>query len=278
MKKTALVSFIYPKITPYLGELVKAINDQTSKDFVLLLFNDGLLNANQYFNELTCDYQLIELQKCASVNEVRWKAIQMLNDFPLDYIIFQDADDLPSANRVESAVRELQKHKLTCCNTLPFFGKTISKGWEDRLANHFVFDASFIRNKNILGLGNTALRVELLKEKTVHSERVVAYDWFFFYQLLEKTQIKALFDSESYVLYRQHDSNIAGMHNTLDSLRLQYVYEVLQKHYEELIKFGFDELKNELNVLRKLSINQIQKIQLKTTLFWWEEISYYENK
>ena len=70
-------------------------------------------------------------------------------------------------------------------------------------------DLEFIKDKNIFGMTNTAIKLENIC-KVTFDDKIVAVDWFFFKKILKKG-LKAVFTNETVSFYRQHENNSVGL-------------------------------------------------------------------
>jgi hypothetical protein len=271
--KNVVVLFIYPNVESYLEPLVLSLNNQTSKEYSVMIFNDGLKSAELLFENLDNNHQIINIS--GTIKEIRQEAFKLLKESDVGTIIFQDSDDFMSNNRVEVCLDYLKTYSLVC-NDLDLIdteGNLIREGyWTDRLSNSFIFDYNFIKKFNIVGLGNTAIRKELLdNEIQFSSDAIIALDWFIFYQLLEKSKEQGVFVNTCKTIYRQHQNNEVGL-GEFSKKRLKHAINVKKAHYNALNNVGFH-FENELNELEKINTNQENffKINNNKSLFWWEE-------
>lgn len=264
-----VVTFIYPNAIPFLEPFIVSLNEQTNKDFSVIIFNDGIQNATSLFENLEINHQIINVS--GSIKEVRQEAFELLKKSDAETIIFQDSDDFMSNNRVEVCLNYLKNYSLIC-NDLDLIdtdGNLIKTGyWSDRLSNSFIFDYNFIKKFNIVGLGNTAIRKELLDNEIQFSnDAILALDWFIFYQLLEKSKEKAVFVNACKTIYRQHESNTVGL-GEFSLKRLQHAINVKKAHYKALNNVGYN-FNKEIIALEK--INLVANTNNNPFLFWWEE-------
>lgn len=271
--KSVLVTYIYPEAIKFISDFVQSINTQTGSNFKLVIFNDGIADAEIYFKALQYDFQLVNLD-ASNAGTVRAMSLEYLAaQSGIDKIVFQDIDDKLSDNRMQVALDALDSFQLVCNDLSIFddFGATPSI-WEQRLGDAFNFDAQFISNKNIVGLGNSAVQNSLLRQHFKHSDSVIAYDWFLFYQWMKQASCTGVFTTQCQTLYRQHQSNIGGATNYVSKEKLQQIFKVKNRHYSELIRLGFDDLKTEMAALqnKKEKIENTSFIQSTTSLFWWE--------
>jgi len=270
---TYVVTYIYPKATSYIPDFVKSLNEQTKTSFSLLIFNDGLKDADDFFTNYRGNYQIVEEK--GTPLEVRVSSLQYLSSYSNAFFIFCDIDDTFSDNRIESVTHHLNNYDLVC-NDLTIMNNSglISHEnvWRSRLGNNFEFDYTFIEDLNIIGFGNTGVRSELLKTNVLKPTVNVAADWFIFYQLIYYTQVKCLFTSECTTHYRQHDDNLAGLSSDITIDKVKRAIEMKTLHYKALTQIGIDKTEL-LNELQKIDIYKEILTPSSNTLFpfWWEE-------
>ncbi len=270
---TLLVTFVYPAVVDFLEGFLSNCDNQTFKPSKVLFFNDGVVNLEAYLSNFSIPWESIPVN--GTIVENRLFALEDLKKRPQANIVFQDADDLMSVNRVEKVVDYLKTHQLVV-NDLDIMNAdgvvTNEKYWSERLDNGFIFDHHFIEKLNIVGFGNTALQSQLLKTELSNSRVApLAADWFVFYQLLEKSNSKGIFINEGTTLYRQHDNNTAGL-GCVTIQRINHAFEVKKKHYQALQECGYDcaELLKEIEINQKVTYKN-NLFNIKKPLFWWEE-------
>jgi hypothetical protein len=276
---TILVTYLYPKAIPYIPQLVAAINNQTDKRFNVLVFNDGVSNAERYFVNLQTQWQIIPI--AGTIPEIRISSFDFLRQTKAQYFIFQDADDTMSENRVEIVRKYLENHDLvvndlSLCNEK---GDLIQSSiWSERLNNNFNFTASFIRDKNIVGLGNTAISRNALEKNLKNSDpQPLVCDWFLFYQVMVQGA-EGIFTTSCQTCYRQYDGNAVGIRE-VDKHRVAQAIRVKLAHYHALETLGYnfkDESRALENMQVRLSSETLFKISTNTIPFWWEETNLYE--
>ncbi len=274
--KISLVLYIYPGIEKYLNDLIRSINNQSNKEFDIIIFNDNANNLNVLFKDLEIHYSIVGVT--GSINQIRFDSLKILRDIKSEYIIFQDADDFMAENRIEENLKALRNYDLVV-NDLCLVNENSqimeNSYWAKRLGNDFEFDEKFLRDKNIVGLGNTSINKSLLIDPRLSfSPLPLAFDWFLFYQILELNNLKALFITSTTTYYRQHQDNIAGI-KKLDFPRLKHILNVKNAHYNALSNIGFD-FEKELYQLNQIQVNLIDflkfdSIKENINLLWWEE-------
>jgi hypothetical protein len=271
MNTCAVVTFVFPAVTKYFEDLGNCLAAQIDRRFDLIIFNDGITNITELeIAKNACIYEV-----SGTPFEIRFAAIQQLKELHYEDYIFIDADDTMTDNRVEILRKCLRNHQLVCndLNLMSENGRVYNPLiWSSRLRNGFEFRADFIKDKNIVGLGNTGLKRKFLVDNDIEYQHIPKIaDWFIFYQLLEKSGIYVLFTDKCQTNYRQHTQNDAGI-ATVNYQRLTYVKEILIDHYTALTAIGYNEFQQEIVKLKQLNINHNPENQLELRLFWWEEI------
>ena len=270
----AVIIFIYDSITPFLSKLVENLNNQSCVDFELIIFNDDVNSADKYFKNLRVAYHIENV--FGTPFEIRLHSLRKLRSSKYDHLIFHDSDDLMSLNSVAIKITYLKRFKLVVSDlsTMNDRGElTQNKIWSKRLRNCFEFDYRFLIDKNIVGLGNTAIRKSVLSIDLIkpHSEPI-AGDWFIFYSLIKEKNIHGVFTSECQTLYRQHNENIAGLQNlSITSLRRSIA--VKKSHYQ-LLEME-EELSKLASIEEKIGSGDFGfSVGLNFHFFWWENLNY----
>ena len=274
--RASVVTYIYPNVVPFLGDLILSLNNQTYSDFNLIVFNDGAQNIDKKFKNLNTDYTVFNV--VGSINQIRFESLKTLNKIANEFIIFQDADDTLSINRLEVCIKYLSNNDIVV-NDLSTANENLeimySHFWKSRLKEGFEIGLKHLTDYNIVGLGNTSVRKSILKTDILFSDIPIVFDWFLFYQIFEKNKkLRAVFTSQTTMIYRQHLNNTAGFKAiTVESLK--HIKKVKINHFLALNEIGYDFTKNldnliEIDLYKKL----IELKNTKTTknYFWWEEI------
>lgn len=288
MASIAFFTVVYPSSEKYLDAFLCSLENQTLKDFDTFIVNDGIETFDSYKGR--CENRIIELRFKGGLSKIREFGIQhIVRSGKYDVVVFGDSDDLFAANRVEK-VTELLKKADIAVNDLDLIdadGNIMSKNYLSvRLNNRDEIGADFILDKNLFGLTNTAVRIELL-DKVRFEDDLIATDWFLFGSLIEKG-CKAVFTNETTSLYRQHDANVVGMRRlTKDGLlkgikaktiHYRSMTRVNGKYAELYEKFKWfeDALTSDAELL-DASFNRVtaQNKNIKNPL-WWEEIRLVE--
>ena len=272
----AIVTYVYPSVLKYFQECLLSIKSQNNQDFDLIVFSDGVSLDQVEDNDLK--FQLISLS--GSPFSIRNQSFEILKLLNYDNLIFIDADDTMTTNRIDVLLHYLKSYAIVCndINLMDYKGQVYEQSiWGSRLGNEFKFISEFIIDKNIIGFGNTGITKKLLSKYVSNTDySTLAVDWFFFYQLMKKNNETAFFTNECKINYRQHKENTAGIRNiSFDSIKK--TLQVKRMHYEALINAGFLELKEELEKLNAIDLSNLNLDKLNKLpnhLFWWEENNF----
>ncbi len=264
--KIAFLTTIFPMNEKYLFDFFDSLKNQTNRNFVVIVVNDGYKDFEKIKLKYNQDLDIIELQYQNTPVKNREYGINYCIENGYDILIFGDSDDYFSKNRVEISL-ELLRDSDIVVNDLSLFddsGGIYKKMYlSNRLNDLQLIDFEFIKDKNIFGLSNTAIRLNVLK-KVIIPEGLVAVDWYFFTLLLSYGQ-RAIFTNETITYYRQHQENIVGL-KELDETSFKKAIGVKQRHYEAL-KGKIVGIDLELKKLSNISFDNIIKID---NPLWWE--------
>jgi len=210
MRKIAFLTTIFPMQEKYLIDFFNSLENQTYKNFDVVVINDGYDN----FQTIIDRYQklnIIELKYQKSIAKNREYGINYVLDNDYDILIFGDSDDYFSKNRVEKSLDLLKDNDIVVNDLSLFDEKEIycEKYISNRVKNNTIIKYDFIKDKNIFGLSNTALNTNIL-DKVRFENDLVAVDWFLYKNLL-KLNNKAIFTNEIETYYRQYENNTIGL-------------------------------------------------------------------
>lgn len=210
MKTVAFLTTIFPMKEQFLIDFFDSLSRQTYDKFDVIVVNDGYDN----FYDVKMKYQnlsIIELPYSDTPAKNREYGINYCIDNKFDILIFGDSDDYFSNNRITKSVKLLSDHEIVV-NDLTTFDKTgiiQHKYISNRVKNNSIINYSFIKDKNIFGMTNTAINLNIL-DKVKFDDSLVAVDWLMFKDLL-KLGHKAIFTNEIISYYRQYSDNTIGL-------------------------------------------------------------------
>ena len=208
--KIAFLTTIFPMKRQFLIDFFNSLNNQTHDNFDVVVVNDGYSN----FNEIKLKYgklNIVELECSNTPAKNREYGINYCIERKYDILIFGDSDDYFSNNRVELALEALNSNDIVV-NDVSLFDNNGT--YEDmyisnRLENDSKVNYDYIKNKNIFGLSNTALKINILSRVSFDKD-LVAVDWHLYKGLL-KNGCKAIFTNKAITYYRQHKDNTVGL-------------------------------------------------------------------
>jgi hypothetical protein len=208
----AFLTTIFPIKEEYLSDFFGSLLKQTSKDFDIVVVNDGYENFKKITNTYT-ELNIIELVFSDTPAKNREYGINYCLDNDYELLIFGDIDDYFSSNRVEKSIDYLKSFDIVV-NDLSLFnanGIYEKQYISNRLEHGSIIKFDYIKDKNIFGLSNTAIRLSKMSKVNL-DKNVIAVDWFFYKKLL-KMGFSAVFINSAETFYRQYDSNIVGLNN-----------------------------------------------------------------
>jgi hypothetical protein len=280
--KVVVLAVIFPSNLPYFKAFLSSLESQTFKQFELLLLNDGVANLNEFLegSSLTISVKPV----AGTPASIRSDGLRFLQQEGFNKIIFCDTDDFCSKSRIEQSIEALEKFSLVCSDldlSDSMLNISAHSYWASRIPEHFIFNQTFLLDKNIAGLGNTAIRSELLHKDWKIDANSLAPDWQLFWQLLEGEE--GVFVHNGNVVYRQHNNNSIGI-QLLDLQRLDTILTTKINHYNFLARHSENsELTAQLqhtigiyNATKKAKLDYIGFLN-KTSMhyFWWEETNYW---
>ena len=275
--KTVFFSVVYPSVEPFLSDFFQSLEMQTSRDFSIVLVNDGVVDVERFLERFN-PARITILKSGASPVENRMIGIRHALKTGAEYLVFGDSDDFFSANRVETSVELLGAGWDVVVNDLTAVdsaGEGIDSNYlSRRVEDGAEIDFPFIRDKNLFGLSNTAVRTSLLKGAEAPHD-LVAVDWYLFSALLREG-CRAVFTSKACTFYRQHDANTVGV-GALEEDAVVAQLDAKVRHYQAMQYDDVSLYESTLKGLRhqpKLIPEYVDylKRHAKETPLWWENI------
>ncbi len=268
--KVVFFSVFYPNKVEYHLDFLDSLNNQTYKNFDLLIINDGVVDLERLLRDnYEGNYYILDVE--GSMLSVREQGLLKVIELGYEDIIFGDSDDYFTLNRIEY-LRFLLEDWKVIVNDFHLVGEDqsiIQKNYlSKRLSELEVINYDFIRNKNILGFTNTALKVELLKGLS-YDTCSPAIDWYLFSQVLWKLRDESCFTAQCATFYRQYQSNIASLKEENTPKEAKRRLEVKLEHYKSLMKLDNSMEVYYNNAKSQLDSDNIVVNKTKGSL-WWE--------
>tara|TARA_B100000795_G_scaffold267342_1_gene251983 strand:- start:2883 stop:3731 length:849 start_codon:yes stop_codon:yes gene_type:complete len=276
----AFLTTIFPMKENYLYDFFNSLNRQTFKDFDVIVVNDDYKNFSK-IKEKFSDLNIKELKYSDTPLRNREHGINFILDNDYDIVIFGDSDDYFSFNRVEVIIEKLIHYDIIV-NDLSIFNEKeiyIKKYLSHRIKNNTDITIDFVKDKNIFGMSNTALRVKSLGN-IIYDSELIALDWYIFSLALLKSGV-ALFTNETQTFYRQYNENTVGIGKLNKELFFKGV-AVKLKHYELLsiedsqFKAYYNEMTILSNVIKNNKMLDMIISQNISHPLWWEEIKLFK--
>lgn len=281
---TAILTTVFPAVEKYLPTFLNSINQQTNQYFDLIVVNDGIADLNSIVNSLPKERYFV-LQPGKTFVENRLIAINFTQKNQYQHIIFADADDLLSDNRVETIQSLLKVHPIVA-NDVDLMNEDgalfLENYFSQSIKSEIDYDFQFLENKNFVGLGNTAIRTNILPTTIEMPSTLKMPDWYFFYTLMRRNELRVFFTNKTKTLYRQHADNLIGL-KEITTQRIELGLQVKINHYQNLVN-EFPDLISTLKEIEYTNnyfhsskthqenyINKVKTLNLDFPL-WWEEI------
>ena len=211
LNKVSFLTTVFPKNEKYLYDFFNSLKNQTYQNFDIVVINDGYKKFDKIKDDYSQNLNIIEVRYSNTPAKNKEYGINYCIDQKYDVLIFGDSDDYFQNNRVKKSLEFLNEADVVV-NDLSLFNKNgvFKKNYmSHRINNLDIIDIEFIKDKNIFGMSNTAVKLKNLP-KVLFDDKIIAVDWYFFKRLLEKGS-KAIFTNEIITYYRQHEKNTIGL-------------------------------------------------------------------
>ena len=262
---------VFPMSEEYLNNFFTSLASQSYSKFDIILINDGYEDVFKFIEKFS-DLSIIEVKSHDTPAKNREKGINFALDNDYEILVFGDSDDYFKSNRIEKSISLLNDNDIVV-NDLTLFnnhGVYEENYLSNRIKNNTIVNVHDVKNKNIFGFTNTAIRLNNVP-RVIFSDLLIATDWFFFTTLL-LLDLKAIFTNSTCSFYRQYDKNTLGI-NKLSPKSIELEGKIKLKHYE-----SFPHLASNLNQIKTLfNSNTIDEIYSRLNQnrlnypFWLEE-------
>ncbi|MBL7835043.1 MAG: hypothetical protein JNK18_13880 [Cyclobacteriaceae bacterium] len=280
MPNIVVLATIFPGNLPFFGQFLKSLEEQTFRDFDLLIANDGVSDLAIH---TPISFEVI--RATGSPLRVRIQLMEQAVIRGYSKFVFADTDDESAPNRVEM-VNELLNHYPVVCNDLDIINASglllQASYWKQRVPDRTLIDSLFLADKNCVGFGSVALTAMAFERtRTFKQPELPAPDWYFFYLL--SVSCSVLFTTECSTRYRQHGNNTIGVGNITPE-RLRVIVKAKLAHYHALSEAGYPHHQEEekTRLLQKLlqdnneftnrAVGHLKTLNI--NYFWWEETNF----
>lgn len=282
-RSVAVLSVCFTQNPFFSEQYFASLAAQSCNEFDLLLLNDGFLDLAK-FKQQYPSLRIRELMpvKGDTIAKNRQRLINEALQIGYDVLIFADFDDVFAQNRIEVSLKKLLSADLFV-NELVAFNNSLGDGSPvigNRLDNNTFLDFSYVLDKNLFGLSNTALNTACLKGFVCDfPPDILAVDWFF-YSILLSRGLSAIYSNETLTYYRQHGENMVGAPGGKGGLVwLAKSLEIQCRHFDALFAYsGIDDVKQRRRKIEELKTQDPESVlelvmnhqHLTTNPLWWE--------
>jgi len=210
LNNVAFLTTIFPMEEQFLIDFFDSLSKQTYKNFDVIVVNDGYEDFDK-IKEKYCELNVVELPCLKTPAKNREFGINFCKDEQYEVLIFGDSDDYFSDNRIELSLSALNNNDIVVNDVSLFDDSGIYETMymSNRLQDDSKISFEYIQDKNIFGLSNTAIKLDILEE-VVFDEDLVAVDWYLYKGLL-KNRSNAVFINKAITYYRQYKDNTVGL-------------------------------------------------------------------
>lgn len=234
----AVGSVIYQSAYGYIDDFLDSLENQTYKDFQVILINDDILEKDlnkvlDRHTEILNKICIVCLGGGQEIYQTRIELFKNAKSLGTKLLILGDCDDFFSEDRVEKTVKcyeENADYGFFYNDIVLLTGEKMMKDLPDETCN-----AEDIIEFNYLGLSNSALNLDLLEDSfldSLHKGNTKIFDWYLFSRML-LSMIKGKYVKDTSTYYRIHDNNLAGISgNGHEAIKKEY--SVKLEHYRLL--------------------------------------------
>lgn len=282
--KTAFVTFIYPGAYDFFEKFIKSLQNQTTHDFTLLVFNDGCKKESLsiFNNNYLFEIEVIN-NNHSFIAQTRLAAFKYLSNSEYEKFIFGDIDDTFERTRIQIISQTLNTEKIVF-NELNIVNKKYELLQPNIIQTYLQSEKyvtfEMIRSENLIGFSHLAVTKEVMNflAKQQISDDIHIVDWVVVSKALKEWD--AYFEKETYTNYVFHENNIA-LESELTLGAILKEIDIKKKHYKELSYLDIYYIK-ELDFLEKVQIYMNEGLGKDVTDFskskriihypWWSNL------
>lgn len=278
--QTLFFIVVYPQAFPFFEEVCECARNQTRKDFDIVVVNDGCDEVA--LEALLENLNAIIIDAVDSIAGNRLLGLEYACKNHYKYLFFCDADDTFTENRYARVLDEFESSHadIVVCNLNVADEKCtpiIKDYFSEEIPNDRWINSEFLKDKNIMGMSNTAIRVDSIP-RNLSIPDISIVDWYLFTIFLLQG-LRARYIKDSLVNYRQYNANMIGI-TCFDVITFKKLADYKITHYRMLIENGYvqyQDLYQDSEELKKLSDDEIVEIisnhlAIHPQPLWWQII------
>lgn len=248
----------------FLEEQIKSIQNQTVKEWTLLIRDDGSSDRTPDIIEqfATKDTRIHFINKdCRQNFGVIKNFFTLLKYQQADYYFFSDQDDIWLPHKLEISLKEAKKYDNSSPLLIYTDLKIVNKSLETLHESMIVFQSDHANTSLLEELtentvtGGTSLINHALAELWKDDSGLLMHDWFL--ALIAASMGNLIYINEATELYRQHESNVLGARTWSKRIRTWskphlliakywWLIESSQAQAKKLLALPLDPVKREL--------------------------------
>jgi rhamnosyltransferase len=242
----------------YIKEQIDSILTQEGVNILLYNYDDCSNDGTLEFlvSEYSSNSNLIQIKKnnapTGSAANNFFNAIQSFDDSYIemyDYIAFADQDDIWLPNKLKAAVEVLQSEKsdLYMSNLILWEEKTNKKSLINKSYSQKKYDYLFEGGSaGCTYVFSSFFAIELkktIRKIDFENWQFFSHDWFVYF-FARLNSYKVSIDSNAYILYRVHDTNVHGQLNTFSLYAIKERLKLIRQGWYFKQVEGFKSLLN----------------------------------
>lgn len=272
--KITFSTVIYNQAWKWKKEFINSINEQSEKNFEILIINDGVekKNIEQLSGQLSRHCIIVNIDRGLSISQVRIKMLKTLKDNGTDLAILGDFDDTFEKNRVKKFAENYD-------NQYDFFYNQLKKEDGNNVFSEIPLEIEKINpilECNFLGLSTTAINMNNISNEFIDSLENVStnvFDWYLYAKMLIEGKKGKKIDG-TYTIYRQQPCNIAGINkDDVKSIRKEIDVKVEQYRLLKSKSKIIEDLYNKYIMLQNKKIDSFTPFLNENKAgYWWSNL------
>ncbi len=267
---------VYKSAMEYCDEFIQSLNEQSYKDFQLVVINDDLEYQNLLFFKESIKVP-VNIYTPKSEHNIPYLRVDLLiyaKQIGIDLLIIGDFDDEHDSNRVKLTVEQYDSNYAFYYNDIVYFDET-------PYFNHLPDETNSIEmllQKNYLGMSNTAIDLRKLSFEYLESlkkGKTNIFDWYLYSKLLIDGYVGKKVSGTN-TKYRIHGQNIIGQQR-ISEAQIRKEISVKLEHYEFLkdLDLRFARLIEQYKLLQDHD-EEIELYRKRDNNYWWGYIQVEE--